>query len=150
MKRVGGSLVAIVLSLSLASPSGAQTPPSPAPAQSASAAPASGTKTFSQQELDQLLAPIALYPDALLAQVLMASTYPLDVVAAERWVHGRAIGGFAVIGYPAKYGSSGIMTFLVNQDGKIYQKDLGPQTAARASTTRIYDPGEGWSAVTAR
>ena len=62
---------------------------SPAIAQQDSAsqavvAPAS--KTFSQQELDQLLAPIALYPDALLAQVLMASTYPLEVVEAARWV----------------------------------------------------------------
>jgi hypothetical protein len=43
-------------------------------------------KTFSQQELDQLLAPIALYPDSLLAQILMASTYPLDIVVADRWV----------------------------------------------------------------
>ncbi len=49
-----------------------------------SAAPAA--KTFSQQELDELLAPIALYPDALLAQVLMASTYPLQVVEAARWL----------------------------------------------------------------
>lgn len=47
-------------------------------------APAS--KDFSQEELDQLLAPIALYPDALLAQILMASTYPLEVVEAQRWV----------------------------------------------------------------
>lgn len=44
------------------------------------------TKTFSQQDLDQLLAPIALYPDDLLAQMLMASTYPLEVVQAARWV----------------------------------------------------------------
>lgn len=44
------------------------------------------TKTFSQQDLDQLLAPIALYPDNLLAQILMASTYPLEVVEASRWV----------------------------------------------------------------
>jgi uncharacterized membrane protein YgcG len=43
------------------------------------------TKTFSQEELDQILAPIALYPDSLLAQILMASTYPLEVVQAERW-----------------------------------------------------------------
>jgi len=42
-------------------------------------------KTFSQQEMDQLMAPIALYPDALLAQILMASTYPLEVVEAARW-----------------------------------------------------------------
>jgi len=78
-----------VLGLSLAMPLPAQGPVTPAPAQkppAASAAPAAGAASFSQQELDQLLAPIALYPDALLAQVLMASTYPLDVVSAERWV----------------------------------------------------------------
>lgn len=43
-------------------------------------------KPFSQEELDQLLAPIALYPDSLLAQIFMASTYPLEVVQAERWI----------------------------------------------------------------
>lgn len=43
-------------------------------------------KTFSQQDLDQLLAPIALYPDALVAQIFMASTYPLEVIEAARWV----------------------------------------------------------------
>ena len=43
-------------------------------------------KAFKQEELDQILAPIALYPDDLLSQVLMASTYPLEVVQAERWV----------------------------------------------------------------
>ncbi|WP_228530751.1 MULTISPECIES: DUF3300 domain-containing protein [Myxococcaceae] len=47
--------------------------------------PAQGQKTFSQKDLDELLAPIALYPDTLLAQVLMASTYPLEVVEAARW-----------------------------------------------------------------
>ena len=65
----------------------------PAVAQESGAAPTSVTagqqavsKSFSQQELDQLLAPIALYPDALLAQIFMASTYPLEVVEAARWV----------------------------------------------------------------
>ena len=47
--------------------------------------PESSEPEFSQAELDQMLAPIALYPDALLAQILMASTYPLEVVAATRW-----------------------------------------------------------------
>src|SRR4051812_43250388 len=42
---------------------------------------------FTQQELDQMLAPIALYPDSLLSQILMASTYPLEVVQAARWSH---------------------------------------------------------------
>ena len=44
-----------------------------------------GDKNFKQEELDQLLAPIALYEDSLLAQILMASTYPLEVVQATRW-----------------------------------------------------------------
>jgi len=48
-------------------------------------APASGAPTFKQEELEQLAAPIALYPDALIAQILMASTYPLEVVEAARW-----------------------------------------------------------------
>lgn len=58
-------------------------PPAPVFAQATTASPEA--KTFSQQDLDQLLAPIALYPDPLLAQVLMASTYPLEVVQAARW-----------------------------------------------------------------
>jgi len=45
----------------------------------------SGDKPFKQEELDQLLAPIALYPDSLLSQIFMASTYPLEVVEAQRW-----------------------------------------------------------------
>jgi hypothetical protein len=69
----------------------AQTPAPPAspPAGSPTtpAAPAAqAEKAFTQEELDQLLAPVALYPDDLLAQVLMASTYPIEIVQAERWV----------------------------------------------------------------
>jgi hypothetical protein len=48
--------------------------------------PASNTQLLKPQELDQLVAPIALYPDNLLAQILMASAYPLDIVQAERWL----------------------------------------------------------------
>ena len=56
-----------------------------ATASQAASPPASSSKIFSQKDLDELLAPIALYPDALLAQVFMASTYPLEVVQAARW-----------------------------------------------------------------
>jgi hypothetical protein len=85
MKQVR-SIVASIVCVALAFPVPAQVPP-PGSAPSAAAAPAAspGAKSFSQQELEQLLAPIALYPDALMAQVLMASTYPLEVVQAERW-----------------------------------------------------------------
>lgn len=64
---------------------------SPPPAQaSAAPTPTTGGPTFSQQELEQLVAPIALHPDALFTQILMASTYPLEVVAADRWVKANA------------------------------------------------------------
>jgi hypothetical protein len=76
--RPGALLTALVFALS---PALAQQPPAASPAATANPA----AKTFSQQELDRLLAPIALYPDALLAQILMASTYPLEVVEAARW-----------------------------------------------------------------
>jgi hypothetical protein len=62
-------------------------------------------------------------------------------------VRGRAIGGFAALAYPAKYGNSGIMTFLINQDGKIFEADLGPQTGAKASAMKRFDPGKDWSPV---
>jgi len=80
--RRNSRFIAVALCAALALSATAQQQPPPAP--QAAAAPAG--KSFSQEELDQLLAPIALYPDALLAQVLMASTYPLEVVEAARWV----------------------------------------------------------------
>ena len=66
---------------------GAQSPqPMPQPAESVQGGEQSQPRQeFSQQELDQMLAPIALYPDALLSQILMASTYPIEVVQAARW-----------------------------------------------------------------
>jgi hypothetical protein len=62
-------------------------------------------------------------------------------------VRGRMIGGFAAIAYPAKYGNSGVMTFIVNHDGVVYERDLGPDTAARAASITMFDPGAGWSPV---
>lgn len=62
-------------------------------------------------------------------------------------VRGHGIAGFAVVAWPAKYGNSGIMTFIVNQDDKVYQADLGPQTQAKAAQIQRFDPGPGWTAV---
>jgi hypothetical protein len=69
--------------------------------------------------------------------------------ALDYVVKGRAIGGFAVVAYPARYGNSGIMSFIVNQDGKIYQSDLGPDTQAKALKMKEFDPGKGWTPVNA-
>jgi hypothetical protein len=54
------------------------------------------------------------------------------------------LGGFALVAYPAQYESSGIMTFIVNHDGIVYQKDLGPDTAALAQAMTQFDPDETW------
>ena len=67
--------------------------------------------------------------------------------ALDYVVRGRMIGGFAAIAYPAKYGSSGIMTFIVNHDGAVFQRDLGPQTASKAAAITRFDPGPGWVPV---
>lgn len=55
------------------------------------------------------------------------------------------IGGFAVVAYPARYGVSGVMTFIVNHSGVVYQKDLGDATAATASRMKRYDPDASWT-----
>jgi len=61
--------------------------------------------------------------------------------------HGRMIGGFAVIAWPVRYGDTGVMTFMLNHDGVLYQKDLGPATATRASGITRFDPDASWHKV---
>jgi hypothetical protein len=57
------------------------------------------------------------------------------------------IGGFALVAYPAKYGSSGIMTFIVNHDGVVYQKDLGRNTEKTAQAMKLFNPDSTWKRV---
>jgi hypothetical protein len=62
-------------------------------------------------------------------------------------VNGKMILGFALVAYPAQYGSSGIMTFIVNQSGIVYQKDLGETTSTVAPAMKLYDPDKSWMKV---
>ena len=66
--------------------------------------------------------------------------------AYDYTVKGRTIGGFGVIAYPAKYANSGVMTFIVNHDGVVHEKDLGPDTANVARAITRFDPASGWKA----
>jgi hypothetical protein len=59
-------------------------------------------------------------------------------------VNGKMIGGFALIAYPARYGNSGVMTFMVNQDGTVFQKDFGPRTEKIARSIETFNPDTGW------
>lgn len=67
--------------------------------------------------------------------------------ARDYIVNGRMIGGFALVASPAEYGNSGVMTFIVNHDGDVYQRDLGPNTARIAAAMRAYDPDASWREV---
>jgi hypothetical protein len=62
-------------------------------------------------------------------------------------VKGNMIGGFAVVAWPAKYGNSGVMTFVVNHDGVVYQKNLGKDTGKVAKAMKKYDPDKTWKKV---
>ena len=95
MRRVSNAFM--VFMCVVGAPSYAQN--TPAPTQPAAAQPGAASPTqapaaeepaFKQEELEQILAPIALYPDSLLSQILMASTYPVEVVEADRWAKKNA------------------------------------------------------------
>ncbi len=59
-------------------------------------------------------------------------------------LNGHMTGGFALIAFPAKWGDSGVMTFVVNQDGIVFEKNLGPRTESLARAVTLYDPDRSW------
>jgi Protein of unknown function (DUF2950) len=67
--------------------------------------------------------------------------------ARDYIVNGKMIGGFAFVAYPADYGNSGMMTFIISQDGVLLQKDLGKTTAETANAMTLFDPDPGWVIV---
>lgn len=60
-------------------------------------------------------------------------------------INGNMIGGFALLAWPAEYGESGIMSFIVNQQGRVYQKNLGAKTTKIAEAMKAYDPDKSWA-----
>jgi len=67
--------------------------------------------------------------------------------AKDYLVEGKMVGGFAFVAYPAEYGNTGVMTFIVNQDGVPLQKDLGKITTETATAMSAFDPDKSWSPV---
>lgn len=65
-------------------------------------------------------------------------------------VNGNLIGGFAIVAYPALYRASGVKTFIVNYEGVVYEKDLGPETAQLAVGVTVFDPDKTWKRVEAQ
>jgi hypothetical protein len=67
--------------------------------------------------------------------------------AKDYIVNGKMTGGFAFVAYPAEYGNSGVMTFMINQDGVLLEKDLGKTTAETATAMSVFDPDGSWILV---
>jgi hypothetical protein len=82
------------------------------------------------------------YYRILKAQGKNASGGGYDYMAKD-----KMIGGFALLAYPAQYGASGIMTFMVNHDGIVYEKDLGEHTAKEAQAMTLFNPDSTWQKV---
>jgi len=77
-------------------------------------------------------------------KVLTAQGESANGGAFDYVVDGKMILGFALVAYPAKYGASGVMTFMVNQEGVVYEKDLGEDTASIAPQITLFDPDSSW------
>jgi hypothetical protein len=110
-------------------------------------------------EFDSPISPLIAYADAQNAKGendnpvpfngyffrILTSQGPHAVGGAKSYVlNGVMTGGFAFIAYPAEYRSSGTMTFIVDESGTIYEKDLGPDTAKLAHSMTTYDPDSTW------
>jgi hypothetical protein len=80
-----------------------------------------------------------------LYRILLAQGPHAPGGARDYVVNGRMTGGFALVAFPVRYGISGIMTFMVNQDGVVYQKDLGPKTVEFGRRMTRFDPDETWT-----
>jgi len=77
-------------------------------------------------------------------KILTAQGEAADGGAYSYIVNGKMLLGFALIAYPARYGCSGIMSFIVNQGGVVYQKDLGPDSTSVARAITLYSPDSSW------
>jgi DUF2950 family protein len=95
------------------------------------------------KELNSLPSPFQGY----YFRVLMGQGKHASGGAKNYIVNGKMTRGFAFLAYPAEYANSGMMSFIVDQDGILYQKDLGPKTAELANALREYDPDKTWARV---
>ncbi|HKU00915.1 MAG TPA: DUF2950 domain-containing protein [Paraburkholderia sp.] len=81
-------------------------------------------------------------------RILTAQGAHADGGARSYMENGQLANGFALVAWPAQYGKTGVMSFIINQDGKLYQKNLGPNGARTAAALKSFDPDSSWQAAT--
>jgi hypothetical protein len=82
--------------------------------------------------------------DGYTFRILTAQQAAANTSTSSYVVNGKMTDGFAVLASPINYGNTGIMSFLIDRDGVLYQKDLGATTTAIASAIHTYNPKDGW------
>ena len=82
-----------------------------------------------------------------LFKILTAQGAKVPGGAKSYVVNGNLSGGFALVAWPVQYDATGIMTFVINQSGVVWQKDLGPETAKAVAAMKAYDPDASWTEV---
>ncbi|MEN6318490.1 MAG: DUF2950 family protein, partial [Syntrophaceae bacterium] len=80
-------------------------------------------------------------------KILKAQGKDADGGAFDYVANGKMVFGFAAVAYPAQYGSTGIMTFIVNHNGIVYQKNLGKNSARIAASMKLFNPDSSWQKV---
>jgi hypothetical protein len=80
-------------------------------------------------------------------RILTKQGSPAHGGAKDYLVNGNMTGGFAILAYPAEYRNSGVMTLIINQDGQVFQRDLGEKTADLAKATNEFNPDDTWTPV---
>ncbi len=89
----------------------------------------------------QCESPTPAFPELPVAPLLQSESSPHTVAARG------PIAGYALVAYPDKWGNSGVMTFIINQQGRVYEKNLGPNTGKLAASMTEYNPDPSWKLV---
>jgi hypothetical protein len=109
--------------------------------------PLSSLSELPKPSLTSLSPGETLVIDGYAFRMLMAQGDDAPTGSQDYVVNGRMIGGFALLATPVKYGETGVMTFMTNQDGTVYETDFGPDTAKIGASIQEFNPTDDWSPV---
>jgi len=109
--------------------------------------PLAQLEEFPKSSLASMSPEQPLVIDGYTLRILSAQGDDAPGAAQNYIVNGKMTGGFAILATPAKYGETGIMSFMLGRDGFVYERDLGPDTTKIAATLQEYNPNDNWSRI---
>jgi len=117
------------------------------PASEQGSSPLAGLGEIPKSSLAPLTPDQPLVIDGYALRILTAQGDDARGGAKSYIVNGKMAGGFAILATPVRYAETGVMTFITNQDGMVYERDLGPETAKIAASIQEFNPTDDWSPV---